>query len=355
VTSPADQILFLQRLQRLLSDGSFVATYKFALLHALADLAVVHGDDSGAELVLTTRAIAEEMIELYWRQALPFPAPGADGPRILKQNTGKQAAILLEIAAVQERGGTSLAQHRREGTAWERLVCSVERTVRTMPLWKLQTVGSECVPFLYENTGSGSSITLRPGVAFCLRAFYPLVVDLVRGAWLRHVRTHNLALLGESSDLSAFLFGTGRASLALFRPILVEAQDGDCFYCRRALRGPGEVDHFIPWSRYPVDLGHNFVLAHAACNRDKSDHLAAERHLERWLHRNHTLAAPLASAFDAAGIAHSATMTSSIGRWAYTQTAAIRGQVWEDGRRFTLLTAAWRGLFDAAPPGAAAG
>ena len=36
------------------------------------------------------------------------------------------------------------------------------------------------------------------------------------------------------------------------------------------------MDHFIPWWRYPADLGHNFALAHAECSRKKSDHLAAE-------------------------------------------------------------------------------
>ena len=28
-------------------------------------------------------------------------------------------------------------------------------------------------------------------------------------------------------------------------------QGGRCFYCEDALRGPTDVDHFIPWARYP--------------------------------------------------------------------------------------------------------
>lgn len=32
----------------------------------------------------------------------------------------------------------------------------------------------------------------------------------------------------------------------------------------------------------PVDLGHNFVLAHASCNGDKRDALAGVQHLEQW-------------------------------------------------------------------------
>jgi hypothetical protein len=46
------------------------------------------------------------------------------------------------------------------------------------------------------------------------------------------------------------------------------------------------VDHFIPWSRYRLDLGHNYALAHTRCNVDKSDRLAAFDRLKRWHGRN---------------------------------------------------------------------
>lgn len=41
------QVEFLTHIQRLLSEGGFTASYKFALLLALADIAVEMGDDSG--------------------------------------------------------------------------------------------------------------------------------------------------------------------------------------------------------------------------------------------------------------------------------------------------------------------
>ena len=69
-----EQIDFLRKLQRLLAVGRFVASYKYALLQVLADLAVITGADSGAPLRLTTREIAETMIARYWRQTAPFPA-----------------------------------------------------------------------------------------------------------------------------------------------------------------------------------------------------------------------------------------------------------------------------------------
>ena len=66
------QVHFLTNLQRLLTDGQFVATYKYALLLALADLAVESGDDSGERLTISTKAIAEKFVDYYWRQAVPY-------------------------------------------------------------------------------------------------------------------------------------------------------------------------------------------------------------------------------------------------------------------------------------------
>jgi 5-methylcytosine-specific restriction endonuclease McrA len=64
--------------------------------------------------------------------------------------------------------------------------------------------------------------------------------------------------------------------------VLRDHQGGRCLYCRKELRGAGCVDHFIAWSRYPVDLGHNLVLVHDNCNAKKRDFLAYPVHLERW-------------------------------------------------------------------------
>ena len=156
-----------------------------------------------------------------------------------------------------------------------------------MPLWRLQTVGNQEFDFLYQNVGKGTSIQLRAGVGYCLRRYYQLIADLVRGAWVRYIRKYNQDLLGTTTDLSEFLFGSERASLKRYREILVEIQQGVCFYCHKNLKNDiGQVDHFIPWAMYPHDLGHNFVLAHSSCNNSKSDHLASERFLEDWSKRN---------------------------------------------------------------------
>jgi hypothetical protein len=61
-----EQVQFLVRVQQLLSEGLFTASYKFALLLALADLSVELGDDSGASLKLSLDRIAEKFVRYYW-------------------------------------------------------------------------------------------------------------------------------------------------------------------------------------------------------------------------------------------------------------------------------------------------
>src|SRR6516225_2421319 len=94
IPSPEEQVQFLRNIQRLLAEGLFVASSKYALLHALADLAVLKGEDSGAPLELSARDIAAQFVELYWRQCRLFQAGGGGvAPLVLQQNTGKQASI----------------------------------------------------------------------------------------------------------------------------------------------------------------------------------------------------------------------------------------------------------------------
>src|SRR4051794_27402221 len=94
---PEDQILFLRNIQRLLGEGQFTASYKFALLRAIADLCVSQGDDSGAELGLEVVAIAEKFVDLNWQQCRPFQPAGRSAGIVLQQNTGRQAAVIARI------------------------------------------------------------------------------------------------------------------------------------------------------------------------------------------------------------------------------------------------------------------
>ena len=286
--TPEEQVLFLRNIQRLLSEGQFTASYKLALLHATADLCVLQGEDSGDSLELSVKDIAEKCVELYWQQCRPFEIGGQSTGLVLLQNKGRQAAIVRKIITAQEDFGGSLFRLKQTAPdLWNSLTGDVTRTVKEMPLWKLQTVGSERMDFLYENLDRPvATVTLKPGIAFCFRAFYGLLRDLIQGAWVRFVQQVNANELGNLTDLGSFLFDRERSTLNAYRAVLLDFQAGGCFYCRKGLKAKSDVDHFVPWSRYPTDLTHNFVLAHAVCNNAKSDFLAAEPHLACWTDHN---------------------------------------------------------------------
>lgn len=343
MATPESQIQFLVNLQRLLSEGSFVSTYKYALLMALADVAVEHGRDDDQPLTISTRLIAEKFIEYYWRQSAPYLAAENDaGEGILRQNTWRQAGIIRLLHETRTAHEGCLTKVRAQSAQWRKLVTSVDAFVRVMPLWKLQTIGQQKLDFLYDNTGQGRTITLKPGVGYCLRRHYPMVADLVKGAWTRYVRRFNPDTLGEQLDLDEFLFGSERADLSAVAPILNEFQKGECFYCRRSIKGAApHVDHFVPWSRYPVDLAHNFVLAHATCNGQKSDRLASANHLDRWVTRQADQGQQLGAALQLQGVIADLPSTVRIVNWAYQQTFDCHGLTWVRADQLQTLPPGW--------------
>lgn len=325
--SPNFQLDFLTKLQRILAEGDFTATYKYALLMALAELAVERGTDNDQPLTLPLRAIGEKFAELYWKQIVPYSASGRV-PGVLSQIHADAAAIPRHLASFRAESGIASIAAARRHPGWQSLLTSITRTVRDQPIRYLQNVGGQSVVFLFEIGSARSSVTLLPGVGFALRRFQSLVLRLAQTSWVRHVRENprNMSLIGEAGDLEAFLFEQSRQTLAAARDVLTEAQGGYCFYCVRSVIG-GDVDHFIPWVRYPRDLAENFVLAHASCNRAKSDMLAAVSHAAKWQERNN-LERSLFEKLTAVGLVSDLPAISAVARWAYGEAARTGARLW---------------------------
>lgn len=342
--APSGQITeldFLSKLQRILNEGIFTASYKYALLLALAELSVEKTIAPDGTLRIELNELAERFIMLYWRQAAPFGDAST-----LAQNTGRQASAINKIAQFKTNAPT-LALARRHAL-WRTLVKDISLLLKTMPLGKLQRVGDERLDFLYEEGPFERGINLRPGIAACFRSQFTIVQALVQTAWLSFVQRLplNRPVLGLTSDLSDFLFGCERSGLSVIADGLLELQKGHCFYCGNAMRDRGAVDHFIPWSRYPLDLGHNFVLAHASCNQDKRDMLAASWHLQRWIVRNEVEEAGLSQVFGAARFPCDADASASIALWAYENAERAQALVWVQRQGQTArLSDNWREWF----------
>jgi hypothetical protein len=337
----AFEVEFLDKLQRLLAEGDFTATYKFAVLLGLVELSV---EASPGTDVFTTRQLAEKVIELYWPQSLPYE--GVE----LQQNPHRQARILTAVARFRgeaARAGCAAlplqAAARQLDEFWRRLLDEVEWSLVEMPLPRLQRLPSGKDEFLYSiswtledvqrsatsiqrevraqqrgrQSGFDNRIEMQPGVVAALARFHGIVRDLVEPRWIRKVRELNGLALGER-DLHAHLFGLERAQLIALCSPLRELHDGRCFYCGGRLVEI-DIDHFLPWARYPENRLENLVPTHARCNQSKSAHLAAVEHLDRWLRRFVKQRDELAEISRAAGWPMGGVATPSISRLLYAQ------------------------------------
>jgi hypothetical protein len=241
---------------------------------------------------------------------------------------------------------STLAQARRSAD-WSPLVTQMRSLLKSMPLWRLQRVGHEDIRFLYEPGPGKDSITLLPGVACHLRERAPLIRRLAETEWLRFVLSlkQNQPVLGRAVGLSEFLFGSSRAALSLnvSKP-LRELQHGLCFYCQNNLPGTAAVDHFIPWSRYPRDLAHNLVLAHAKCNSLKSDRLGGEPYLERWAEFVTDHDAGLVQIGTEAGLLIDRATSVAVAEWSYGHAERVHAEVWLGGKDYGHLSNGWREL-----------
>lgn len=336
--TPEAQLQFLSKLQRVFAEGDFTATYKFALLIALADLAVEMGADNGDELMVTTRQIGLRFIGLYWKHSLPY-GTGRQGSEagILVQNNGAQAAVVSAISQFRMQTHTHTLLSALLHPGFNGLLGAVSATVSAQPLTYLQNFGGGTDEFMYERAGPGK-IRLKPGIGFCLRRFYPLVQQLARSHWIGHIKGNrrNVCILGEADDLEEFLFASSRQSLEIMSNGLRKLDGQQCFYCGHSLT-TADVDHYIPFAQYPRDLAHNFVLAHSACNRSKSDTLAALPHLERWLERIQRHSEALAEIGADAGFVIDAQTTHRVGSWAYANAVASGAQAWLAANTYSAI------------------
>jgi 5-methylcytosine-specific restriction endonuclease McrA len=331
--TPQFQLEFIDRIQRLLDSGSFVATYKYALLIALCNVAAESGHDDMSEQIVPLRDLGRQFLAQYWTHAREYPQIN----RQLRQNTGQRAAILGIVGNAREH--VAHPDHAdAAGSVPEKFLKQAVKTVETMPLFKLQTIGLEKADpdhpdnFLYPTRKVDDAIVLRPGVSACLRRFRGLIVSSTQAAWSDYIRRNNPEL-GVGHDLEVFLFGSNRTGVHALAEPLLDLQKGRCFYTGRPMKDTVHVDHFIPWSKYPLDSPFNLVAASSTANLKKSDHLAALPHLQRWHRRN----ADQRSALAEIGRADEFRRSLDIACFTYGTAARLGTMGWLGGNRMEAL------------------
>lgn len=353
-------IRLAERLIQLLGRGGFTATYKYAVLIALMDLCMELTNVTGLPPdMITTRQLAEKVIELYW----PHCAPYDDKHGVLRQNASKgdtQAEIIRHIlqfrAGADANPAASLPLSRARATAapgaYEKLLRLIEWKLVEMPLPRLQVIGGQEDRFLYEygftikiqksavdhyqqgrGNGFDNRLLLKPGVSAALIALNGVLRPLIYRNWALMVASVNG--LHEPS-LEDFLFGVGRTSLDPVRPRLRELQDGRCFYCEKAMGAACHVDHFVPWSRHADNSIDNLVAAHDDCNGKKSDYLAAAEHVVRWRERSARCAGDLADIAREEAWESRPERSLSVARAIY-RMLPDDARLWLSGRSFLVI------------------
>jgi hypothetical protein len=362
-----DEGQFLRRLQQLLTEGEFVSSYKFALLLSLVRWALEHADHDEAQS-LRVLALAPHFLDLYWPHVEPFssashaPAIAAEPSigygdwawhGVLVQDRGQQVPRVFKLIRTQRDQGCQRWQQLPPADR-DQLLREVARLIQEMPLWKLHTLRDRDDPlrFLYRRGARSDELQFERGAIAFLVEFAPLIEDAVRAAWLRFVLRCNPRVLAAAANLDGFLFPSSRASLDVWRPVLRDLQHDDCFYCGERIGSDGAVDHFLPWSRYARDLGHNFVLAHGRCNAAKRDHLAATDHLARWCRRNREHGSVMAQRFAAANLPHDWPVLWQVARSLYRTASACDGRVWVEQTRLVVLSHEWQTILADCRPGA---
>ena len=104
-----EQLDFLGKLKRLLSEGRFTSTYKFALLIALTNIAVEQGDDTSDELRIDLDDVARQYLALARSTHLRLKSEPLDASPTSAVIEG-QRSMLREgrkrsIGAKKTRGG----------------------------------------------------------------------------------------------------------------------------------------------------------------------------------------------------------------------------------------------------------
>lgn len=298
---------FAEKVLELLDEGRYTATYKYAVLLALLDLCLEGTVAPGAAPeTVTTRQLARKIVELYWPHTIPFVV--RPETVVLRQNNTGQAEIVTMIRQFRERHAADPSVPHWESritapAVYDRLVRDVEWKLIEMPLPRLQAMGRVQREFIYRihwhkevqrrdvadylfdrASNFDNRLLLLPNVGEYLVQLNGLLRPLIQRRWAAMIAQVNRL---EESQLETFLFGSTRTPTARVRAGLWEIQGKRCFYCEARLSDPvvSQVDHFVPWARYPDDGLDNFVVADGRCNGSKSSSLAADEHLSRWTRR----------------------------------------------------------------------
>lgn len=305
-----DPLLLGQRVVAILETGLRTATYKLATVTALIDHCIEHlPDEPYAPLIVPIPELAHRVLEIYWRQVLPFEG------HELRQSTQPRARILAasirfrEEAGTGHRGSALAVAMERAPQSYRTAIDEITLCLAQQPLHRLQHLPGDTSGdrFLYDDSflhdhvsrttlrAHGDAIELKPGVAYGLARLAGLLKPALEIMWVDDVRRMNKFLDADVPDVSGHLFGRERIAMAAVREPFKDVFGARCFYCDNALRADNPIDHVLPWSLAGIDGLANLVLACPRCNGDKRHALPSLQIVDRVLGRDRAILEQVAS------------------------------------------------------------
>jgi hypothetical protein len=240
--------------------------------------------------------LADRVIELYWRQVVPFEGTKHRLYQSTGEKSGDRALILDEIAQLRSAPGkhvrhTPAVARKQAPTEYEQARRRIVGVLVRQPLHRLQKLTEKDThgAFLYDDSWMhdritkreidkhGNKIRLHPGVATGLARLAGLLEPTIRIHWIEEVRTINPTINQKVPPIERYLFGADRVALDRAGSALKDAFSLWCFYCNK--RAATAVDHVLPWSRLGLDSLANLVPVGEKCNGSKLDAVPAVEHV----------------------------------------------------------------------------
>ena len=279
----------------ILSHGSKVSTYKFALARAIleycqgnyrsADRDEAEGEQSA--LRIPYEYLADKFLRYYWYQECVLH---------MRQSYGTKHALrtMTELKGVfgeNTPSDYSLLKKKDVERARKLILRNVFGHARSttsivVPAFQKVPVGNRKVEVrsFYDYDDDEQAITLRPEAFEFFQKNYTLLSKAVLIEWTKFLEPLNPTLprlLTKIEKMSA-----KRQKLTKYHRMFAPFTDC-CFYCRDKLE-PGyiQVDHLIPWTYIYDDNAWNLVLACQSCNCKKSNSLPEDEFRDGLVERN---------------------------------------------------------------------
>ena len=256
-------------------------SYKYGFLKSILDnLYNVDGN-----LCITYEKLFSTFAEIYWNLLCRHELT-----QIVKSRAGRYQKSRVELIVEKYASGFPAA------VPFESLDGEVQEAVSAEVLrdCSKNVVGALYGDFqgkLYGFSGKGRYIQLNPSAYEFFQKFKVDIERLNYYEWAKFLEKANEGTIGLLGKLEGI---THRTNLSYYRRILYEVfEETNCFYCGRSLKETMQVDHFVPWSFNKENQLWNFVLSCPACNRKKSNKLAAKNYLIRLQERNEEIVTEL--------------------------------------------------------------